>query len=112
MSSILPHVEMVAVGPAGIKIPKPMTISPMRDLINELKKSNKFMKRLTLVNSAPQSASAPNIKSTIQTKPITNEKSIEKSIEKEINSIPANQESEIAEMLQSVDKEPVIIEKC
>ncbi|AYV85842.1 MAG: hypothetical protein Satyrvirus52_1 [Satyrvirus sp.] len=55
-------VEMVPIGPIGIKIPKPMTISPMRDLLHELKKSPKFNAQFNSVNSAPPAESAPDIK--------------------------------------------------
>ncbi|BCS83400.1 hypothetical protein QLL95_gp0723 [Cotonvirus japonicus] len=46
----IPNDELVAIGPANIKIPKPMTISPMCDLISELKKSPKFKARFEAVN--------------------------------------------------------------
>ncbi len=38
-----PQVEMVPVGFAGIRIPKPLTQAPLCNLINELKKSTKFL---------------------------------------------------------------------
>lgn len=42
-----PHVEMVAIGPnKKIKIPKEMTTIPMFDLIDELKKSDRFRSML------------------------------------------------------------------
>lgn len=44
LASVLSE-DMVAVGPAQIKIPKPMTMSPICDLIEELKKSPKFKAR-------------------------------------------------------------------
>lgn len=47
----LPQIEMVEVGPARIRIPKSMTVAPLCDLIDELKKSEKFRHRLTLINS-------------------------------------------------------------
>jgi hypothetical protein len=42
----IPILEMVSIGPAHIKIPKEMTISPICDVINELKNSPKFKARL------------------------------------------------------------------
>lgn len=60
--SILPQVEMVPIGPARIKIPKPMTLAPMCNLIDELKKSAKFKFRQDLVNSANAPLSAPDIR--------------------------------------------------
>lgn len=41
----LTPIELVPIGNIGIKIPKQMTISPMTDLINELKNSDKFKSR-------------------------------------------------------------------
>lgn len=38
-------VDMVPVGPAKICVPKPMTIAPMCDVIDELKKSSRFQMR-------------------------------------------------------------------
>jgi len=42
VSSVIPKVEMVPIGPAGVKVPKPMTIAPMCNLINELRDCAKF----------------------------------------------------------------------
>ena len=41
---IVPQVEMVPVGPAQIKIPKILTVAPMLDVIDQLKKSARFQK--------------------------------------------------------------------
>lgn len=41
-SILVPEMEYVPIGPAGIKVPKNLTISPAVDLINELKNSEKF----------------------------------------------------------------------
>lgn len=38
-------IELVSIGNHGIKIPKQMTISPMTDVINELKNCDKFKSR-------------------------------------------------------------------
>lgn len=48
-SYIAPQLEYVSIGPAGIKIPKPMTVAPMCNLIDELKKSPKFLARVELI---------------------------------------------------------------
>lgn len=45
-SSLSTIPEMVAVGPAGIKIPIQMTLVPIAGLIDELKKSKRFLDRL------------------------------------------------------------------
>jgi hypothetical protein len=45
------NVEMVAIGSSNVKIPKPMTLSPIRDMINELKQSPKFKSQFILINS-------------------------------------------------------------
>ncbi|AAV50853.1 hypothetical protein [Niemeyer virus] len=47
-----PNEEMVAVGPAKIRIPKPMTMAPMCDLIDELKKSPKFKARFECMSDS------------------------------------------------------------
>jgi len=52
VSSSIPQVEMVAIGPAKVKIPKNMTVSPMSDLIDELKKSLRFQARFIAVNNS------------------------------------------------------------
>lgn len=64
LASIIPQVEMVSLGPAGIKVPKPMTVAPMCHLIDELKKSAKFKKQFTSVSNCPAPLSAPDIKGT------------------------------------------------
>jgi dynactin complex subunit len=46
VQTILPKIEMVEFGPAKIKIPKPMTLAPICNLIDDLKKSSKFRARL------------------------------------------------------------------
>lgn len=48
ISSIIPDIEMVSVGSTGILIPKPMTVSPIRNFIDELKQSSKFKARFVL----------------------------------------------------------------
>ena len=60
-ASTIPSFEMVPIGPAGIKVPKPMTVSPMCDLIKELKKCVRFNTRFQMVNMAAPSESAPDI---------------------------------------------------
>lgn len=57
---IIPQIEMVPIGPAKIKIPKPMTVSPMCDLLDELKKSIKFKARYDSVNSSAISSPIVN----------------------------------------------------
>lgn len=52
-------VEMVQVGSSKVKIPKPMTVAPMCDLIAELKKSERFKKLFNKINSSPAPESAP-----------------------------------------------------
>lgn len=42
VSPIVPQIKMIPVGPAKIKIPEPMTVSPICNMIEELKKSPKF----------------------------------------------------------------------
>ncbi|MEM3061954.1 MAG: hypothetical protein QW303_00210, partial [Nitrososphaerota archaeon] len=42
---------LVPVGPAKIRVPKAMTVSPMSDMINELKNNIRFKKRFELVES-------------------------------------------------------------
>jgi len=37
--------EMVPIGNAKVKVPKPMTVSPFADVLDSLKKSDKFLKR-------------------------------------------------------------------
>jgi len=45
------EIEMVSHGPANIKIPKPLTVSPMRTLLDDLKNSPIFNERLHRANS-------------------------------------------------------------
>lgn len=40
----LPSVELIEIGPAKIKVPKAMTVVPMCNVIEELKKSSRFLK--------------------------------------------------------------------
>lgn len=42
---MLPSIEMVSIGTSHIRIPKPMTVSPICDLIDELKNCKKFKER-------------------------------------------------------------------
>lgn len=39
------HEEMISTGPSGIKIPKQMTLAPICNLLDELRKSPKFVER-------------------------------------------------------------------
>ncbi|XWV24634.1 hypothetical protein QJ856_gp1150 [Tupanvirus deep ocean] len=52
IASAIPSVEMVPLGPAGIKVPKPMTVAPICDLIDELKKCARFKARFISVNAS------------------------------------------------------------
>lgn len=47
-----PQIEMVTVGFAGIKVPKPLTQAPLCNLISELKKSPKFQARFVSTNNS------------------------------------------------------------
>jgi hypothetical protein len=49
--SVIPQIEMIPIGSAGIKIPKLMTIGPMVNLFDELKKSDKFKARFETTKS-------------------------------------------------------------
>lgn len=62
LMSTIPPIELVPVGSARILVPKQMTVSPMCDLIKELKQSLRFKAKFVEVNSAAPSESAPNIK--------------------------------------------------
>lgn len=53
--------EMVPIGPAKIRVPRPMTISPMCDLIKQLRESKRFKERFQLVNSSLPPESAPKL---------------------------------------------------
>jgi len=44
-------VPMVPIGPARVMVPKPLTVAPMCDLLNELKKCARFKDRFKEVNS-------------------------------------------------------------
>lgn len=44
-------VDMVAFGPAGICVPKPITMAPICNLIEELKRSKRFISRFEYMNS-------------------------------------------------------------
>lgn len=44
-STSIPSIEMVSIGSSHIRIPKPMTVSPICDLIEELKNCQKFKAR-------------------------------------------------------------------
>jgi len=50
--SSIPRVEMVPFGPAGIKVPKPMTVVPICNLIDELKKCARIKARFISVNAS------------------------------------------------------------
>ncbi|XWV25871.1 hypothetical protein QJ857_gp1210 [Tupanvirus soda lake] len=52
IASTISQVEMVPLGPAGIKVPKPMTVAPICDLIDELKKCARFKARFASVNAS------------------------------------------------------------
>lgn len=62
---ITPQVEMVPVGFAGIKIPKPLTVAPFCNLISELKKSPKFQARFIETNAGKKSIQYDKQKSSV-----------------------------------------------
>ena len=55
--TLAPIGEMVAVGPAKVKIPISMTVAPMSNLIEELKKSSKFKSRLEAISKISEEES-------------------------------------------------------
>ena len=98
LAPVLPQVEMVAVGPARIKIPKIMTMAPMIDVIEQLKKSAKFQKCFEMLDTSkpanPIKLPVKNIPTAqpVQTKQNTPEvKYVEAAIKQYEDGIESNQ---------------------
>lgn len=57
---IVPQIEMVAIGPANIRVPKALTEAPLKDLITQLKNSPRFKARVSVaLSSSSITKSAP-----------------------------------------------------